>query len=119
MNEAEILLQKCANAIYGKEVADMEWYELIELEPYDGDCESPIFALVDAINMNVHFDDVNCDTCRFCFKADLDSPIVDYDITFEELDEWFEGKSPLVLRAIEHDEERFRDLVFYGEGDEE
>lgn len=91
----------------------MAWYETIELEPYAGGEESPVFALTEVLNMNIHFDDVNSDTCRFCFREDWDSPIVDYDVTFEELDEWFDGKAPLTLTALEHDPSRFEDLVFF------
>lgn len=92
-----------------------KWYEHIELEPYAGEHEGALGALVESLGMNIHFDDVNTETCRFCFREDWDSPIVDYDVPFEELDEWHAGRIPLVLDALEHDESRFPDLLFFGE----
>lgn len=90
-----------------------KWYEHIELEPYSGEAEGSITALVESLGMNIHFDDVNTETCRFCFRENWDSPIVNYDISFEELNEWYAGRIPLIFDALEHDESRFSDLVFF------
>lgn len=85
-------------------------YEKIELAPYAGNERySIIDALVSALDMNIYFDDVDASTCRFCFKADQDAPIVDYDIEWSALENWFEGKRSLTLEAQEHDPERFAD----------
>lgn len=92
----------------------MKWYESISLEPYVGRAESPIPALLEALGMNVVFDDVDCSTCRFCFQEDECSPIVDYDVGFDELREWFDGERSIVLTALEHDPSRFCELEPFG-----
>lgn len=88
-----------------------KWWERIELQPYTGN-EGMCAALGDELGMNIYFDDVDASTCRFCFQADNDSPLVDYEITWEELEEWHEGERGLVLTAIEHDPSRFPELVW-------
>lgn len=94
-----------------KEVAG-KWYERIELEPYNGDEDDEALALSETLRMKIWFDDVNTETCRFTYRDSWNDPTVDYDIENEELTEWFEGKKKLVLVALEHDEERFPDMVY-------
>ena len=92
----------------------MAWYSRIDLPPYSGDKEPDTFALMDALNMNIYFDDIDARTCRFCFKEDWESPIVDYDVEFDELERWHRGECGLTLVALEHDPSRFSaDLTFY------
>ena len=93
------------------------WYELIRLEPYAGSAESDVLALVETLNMNVYFDDVDCRSCRFCFKLDAESPIVDYDIGWDELEAWFRGEVGLVLEAFEHDPSRFSSDLYFPDED--
>ena len=89
-------------------------YDRIEVPPYTGSCESAAEALIDELRMNVHFDDVDARTCRFCFKADWESTVVDYDVEWDELAGWHRGECWLTLVALEHDPSRFSDdLVFY------
>ena len=87
----------------------MRDYKHIVLEPYSGDCGFDIHALVEELGMNVYFDDVDARTCRFCFKADEASPIVDYDVEWDTLERWHRGECGLELTALEHDPERFAD----------
>ena len=88
----------------------------IELEPYDGNEEGGVFALIERLPIRVYFDDVVCTSCRFCYKADEDTPTVDFDVSDEELERWFEGETKLVLESLPHDPERFaEDLAFWSE----
>ena len=87
----------------------MRDYKHIVLEPYSGDCGFDIHALVEELGMNVYFDDVDARTCRFCFKADEASPIVDYDVDWDTLERWHKGECGLELTALPHDPARFAD----------
>ena len=93
------------------------WYELIRLKPYAGDESCGIDALIKTLNMNVYFDDIDCRSCRFCFQLDTESPIVDYDIGWDELESWFRGETRLVLEAVEHDPSRFSSDMYFPDED--
>ena len=80
---------------------------MIRLEPYNGNNPAMVGALIDELNMNVYFDDVDASTCRFCFQENLDSPMVDYDIPWEVLESWHSGINPLELVELPHDSSRF------------
>jgi len=89
-----------------------KWYGRIELPPYDGDEDCAPIALGRALDMNIYFADTVAYTVRFTYRDSWDDPAVDYEISNEELDEWFAGNMRLVLVALEHDERLFPDMVY-------
>lgn len=46
-------------------------------------------------------------TLLFCYRADSESPIVDYEISYDEFMLWFHGIKPLVVSPKPHDPNRF------------
>lgn len=87
-------------------------YDRIELPPNeDRDAYAPIGALIAALGMNVVFDDVtDLPGIRFCFHESEESPFIDYEISEEDLEAWYQGDAPLILEALPHDPDRF-DIV--------
>lgn len=83
-------------------------YERIVLPPNEDCSKSGIGALIDALGMNVLFDDVSDGPeVRFCFQEDESAPIVDYEASGEDLDAWYRGERFLELDALPHDPDRF------------
>lgn len=87
----------------------------IYLTPYTGNMQTEVQALREAlgpIGWNIYFDDVDASTCRFCYRPDEDSTIVDYDITWDALESWFKGEYALLIQPQEHDPSRFDGHIY-------
>lgn len=79
-------------------------FDHITLPPNQNQGASEIGALVEALGMNVLFDDVtDLPGVRFCFQESEDTAILDYEITDEDLEAWHAGERSLELFAKPHD----------------